>query len=798
MKVFAKGKNLETLNYDELKLIVRDSACRSLEIENVVRALDLFSKKVLTLDLDQGLAREISTFCSQKGIEGKLKSELGSINPFDIKRRDFKTTEMESYYPLGTLLHITSSNSEGLAFLALVEGLISGNINIVKLSRRDSDICFKLVEILLSFDKSNFLKDRIVLLQDASIGLEELIDLSDGVSCWGGDSALNSIRALVPSSKRFITWGHKISFALIDMDGDLKTKADKLVLEILKYNQQACSAPQVCYVLDASFSEIRDFSKLLDEAFSESLDITSLELDIQEKAELTNYNQLLKLESLVEDKGVIVGRDHQWRIYTENNSDFKPSPLNRTIWIKPLKREDIIKTFVSHRDYLQTVGVSLSEKKIEFVRDLLSAGVTRVRELGRMQESYSGEPHDGEYALRRFVKKVSIDLDMLSQNFRLDERIFKKQSINKNLKVMSKEDFQNMDVNESLNHLFFRSGGSSGKTAISPFSYNSYHVQMKAAAEGLLASGLNPSTDRCGNLFFGGGLYGGFISFFTILEMMEAIQFPIAAYEDKEFVAKVILDNRVDTLLGMPSYIIDLFKEQAAVLRKSSVKKIFFGGEHFPDGQKHWLKEEFGVEIIRSASYGSVDAGPLGFQCECCEGSEHHLNETIQQLEILKIESDEEVLEGEVGRLVFTSKARDSVSINRYDLGDLGRMISKECDCGRKNLKFELLGRHGDIFRAGGTFFNFTKIQRVLEEYFSYGGSLQVIIDNSTGKDSIEVVLDNKEFSEEEFMEKYKDLYEAVQMEQTVLFSMKNTSPKDFLHSKNSGKLLRVIDKRIF
>ena len=798
MKIFYNGNYQEAVSIEELKSLKIRSLTLVSDIDLIVQVLDFFSREVLNLDIDLALKEEISDFCSKKEITNKLLSELGSANPFDIKKRSFKASEMESYYPLGTLLHVTSSNSEGLAFLALVEGLISGNSNIVKLSRRDSDVCFKLVESLLACDKQEVLKGKIVLLQNAPISIEQLISISDGVSCWGGDAALNNIRGLVPSSKRFITWGHKISFALIDLEGSLENKAQKLVQEIIKFDQQACSAPQVCYLLNASFEDIKEFSKYLDNSFREVIDLARVDLDIQEKAELTNFNQLLKLESLIENKIVKIGSEHKWRIYSEESSTFKPSPLNRTIWIKPLATGDIIDTFLGHRDYLQTVGVSLCDNNIDIIQSLLQAGATRVRELGRMQESYSGEPHDGEYALRRFVKKISVDVDILEKNFRLNEKVFKEQKIDKSLPVMGKKEFQEMKTDSALSHLFFRSGGSSGKSSISTFSYNSYHIQMMAAAEGLISSGLDPKVDRCANLFFGGGLYGGFISFFTILEMMEAIQFPIAAYENKEFVADTILENNIDTLLGMPSYLIDLFNEQGDILKKSSVKKIFFGGEHFPEAKRNWLRSKFGIEVIRSASYGSVDAGPLGFQCECCVGSEHHLNETIQQLEVLNIEDNSEAAVGEVGRLVFTSKARESISIKRYDLGDLGRIIPGYCDCGRKNLKFELLGRHGDIFRAGGTFFNYTKIQRILAEDFGHEDVFQIIINNKSGKDSIELHIDSQSIKEEDLIEKYRDLSEAVLLEKTVSFSIFNSTPDKFLHTENSGKTLRVVDQRVF
>lgn len=91
--------------------------------------------------------------------------------------------------------------------------------------------------------------------------------------------------------------------------------------------------------------------------------------------------------------------------------------------------------------------------------------------------------------------------------------------------IMEKADFQLQQVKDDYSDLFFYSGGSSGEPKLSVFTYADYHRQMELAAEGLYAAGLNPSTDRCMNLFYAGSLYGGFVSFFTILEKLECHTF---------------------------------------------------------------------------------------------------------------------------------------------------------------------------------------------------------------------------------------------------------------------------------
>ena len=120
----------------------------------------------------------------------------------------------------------------------------------------------------------------------------------------------------------------------------------------------------------------------------------------------------------------------------------------------------------------------------------------------------------------------------------------------------------------------------------------------------------------------------------------------MAAHMDFEMVAKTIVKNRVNTLLGMPSYLLQLFEKGSETLGSyRGIKKIFYGGEHFTEAQKTYLREKFGVEAIRSGAYGSVDIGPIGYQCDHCEGGVHHLQQKLQYLEILKTDEDRPVEE---------------------------------------------------------------------------------------------------------------------------------------------------------
>ena len=86
---------------------------------------------------------------------------------------------------------------------------------------------------------------------------------------------------------------------------------------------------------------------------------------------------------------------------------FLPAYLFQNIWIKALKKEDIIRVLKPNKNLLQTVSINIYIKdKEEIVRNLAKVGVTRITPLGDNSRMLPGESHDGEYALRRYIRIV--------------------------------------------------------------------------------------------------------------------------------------------------------------------------------------------------------------------------------------------------------------------------------------------------------------------------------------------------------------------------------------------------------
>lgn len=807
------------ISSEELEIFLKDTSDPifqppRLDLKSVLNACDALSKKLAA----KGQHLELIGFLKKASLQEKIKRELGLKENEEIgtfRRISYESSRFERWSPLGLLGHVAPTNSLYTGFLSVIEGLLSGNRCLLKTGGSDGLVAQTLLYELGKLDPSGGLSEHIGVARISSQN-RDLLKLyfrnCDGVAVWGGHSALKGIRDLVSPSIPLIEWGPKISFAFVSKEklNDLES-VKLLAKQCCEEEQLACSSPQCIYVESNSDEELVNWAKSFADVFEEiSLTIPLSQIcSIEEQADLTKWNLMGELETALGEKLII--KNKSTSVIVDFQSKLESSPLHRSTWIKPLDRRNFRSVLFPIRHEIQTVGLCCSNQELAELSNLLTeAGALRLTKAGSMLESFPGEAHDGQYALQRYVKKVTLQWDdSLVGLAHIGSCASLSSPENKsiNAPIQTKAAFQKADNLKGNAHLYFKSGGSSGAPKLSTFTYDDYHLQMRSGGDGLYAAGLDPRVDRCINLFYGGGLYGGFISFFSVLESLGAIQFPMAAHTDLDFVTSTIVEQKINTVLGMPSYVMKLFSPQNERLRQyRGIKKLYFAGEHLLESQRHYLKENFGIEIIRSAAYGSVDAGPIGFQCLHCEDSTYHIFEDLLDAEVIYLEEDKPVSsDKEIGRLIVTSRFRSSQNVIRYDIGDLVRLVSGPCLCGRTSKRIELKGRTGDLFRVGGAFLNYQKFAQIISNSHGYEGPMQLEIMRTNFRESIFIYLSLEDPTFQEklldgrvmgaILDYYKDLFELVSIEKVVDLCVKAVAPREFKMT-GAGKMRHIVDLR--
>ena len=742
------------------------------------------------LDNDQRLG--LVDFCQRSHLTTKLERELG-VQPRSLRRIDYRQACFESWHPLGLVVHITPGNAPMLAFCAVLESLLAGNINWLRPSSSDQGLTARLLAALVHCDTSGQLADFIAVLPVSTAQIAQLCTRADGVAAWGGENALKAIRQQIPAGCRWIDWGHRISFAYLSPEAASDSTLDALVDEVCSLDQQACSSPQWLLVDSNDPAILLDLGERLAKAFTRrSSHWPALVPTDQEASEITTRTAMARLEHCFAQQTGQVWTGPGWRVIWDHHQTLAPSPLFRTLLLKPVPQHLIAETLLPWRTVLQSCVLMCSAVQTPgLVRSLVNAGVTRIAPCGLIHDGYPGEPHDGVYALSRFSRRLSVSLSPEAVPGRATLDALPTAADTRHEPIMDKNTFMTQPIN-AMAQLFFRSGGSSGTPALAGFSYQDFQRQMRAAADGLFAAGLDPSTDRVMNLFYGGSLYGGFSSFTKVLELMGVTHFPMGAPHDDDFseMARMIVDHRITVLIGMPSTLHRLFfNEQSQLRAYSGISKVFLGGEH-PGQASLRLMESCGVSTIRSAIYGSVDAGPLGHACAATADGVFHLMCDTQHLEIVHLEHDSPVQADEIGRLLFTSRARQGQAVRRYDVGDTGRWISGACPCGLDSPRFELLQRHGKLIRMGTEFISPSALQD------SLGLPVQLVLDHACdGSERLKVLVNLEAEKAYEKLLTHAALTNAVNAA-LITLEVHECAESEFTKNKHSGKTPLVIDNR--
>lgn len=392
-------------------------ASLTLEPETVISAIEALGAQLDSGALDALLAQfatpkmlaaleDIRPSLTREALEYKLKTEL-DFDPKQPLKRPFGESRIVS---LGTLFHVTAGNVAGLPAFSAVEGLLTGNVNLIKLPRGDKGLTLAILSKLVEQEPklSPFLYAFDIPSSDKQT-MQALANLADGLVVWGGDEAVRACRAMAPIGCKLMEWGHRLSFAYIAGFEDMERELSALCGHIIETGGLLCSSCQVIFL------DTEDMDKAA--AFCEKL-LPYLERaamppqPIGTSGQRTLYAYEAWLEHMVDHPG----RDARFfrgagcSVTLCRDGELELSPLNGNVLVKCLPRNKLLPTLRREKGHLQTAGLLCApEDREELTQLLCRAGLTRVTRAGSMSATFSGENHDGEYSLRRYIRIVDIE-----------------------------------------------------------------------------------------------------------------------------------------------------------------------------------------------------------------------------------------------------------------------------------------------------------------------------------------------------------------------------------------------------
>jgi len=278
-----------------------------------------------------------------------------------------------------TIVHIISGNTPHAAYQTLLNGLILGAHNRLKLPSK----------ALLDFQVPPAFAH---LIETSRILPDHWIPEADALVVYGSDPTLRHFQQLCPLETPFIGHGHRYGIAIID---DPSPEAAALAArDIGLFDQNGCLSLQTLYLENPVA-----FAPLLAEAMTDfEKEHPRSPLAPSASGSITNLREETRFltandpdnHQLWESPGTTA-----WTIIFHNSPDPVPSPGNRTVYLRPLPKNFFTFKHLS--------GIALHP-----FSDNTHLPSPRIFPLGKAQSPPALWAHDGSLPLASLVKHQTI------------------------------------------------------------------------------------------------------------------------------------------------------------------------------------------------------------------------------------------------------------------------------------------------------------------------------------------------------------------------------------------------------
>ena len=211
-------------------------------------------------------------------------------------------------------------------------------------------------------------------------------------------------------------------------------------------------------------------------------------------------------------------------------------------------------------------------------------------------------------------------------------------------------------------------------------------------------------------------------------------------------VAELIRQQRPNVLVGVPSLLLTLarqFQENGRSPAELGIDKLICIGEPVRDAdlslstlglalQQHWQAQVLGT-------YASTEMATAF--ADCTAGCGGHLLPELMLVEIVD-DQGRPVALGEVGEVVVTPLGVEGTPLLRYCTGDIARLHSEPCRCGRQTPRLgPILGRRAQMLKCRGTTLFPAAISSALQELSAVHGHYLEVHSDFDLSDRLRVVV---------------------------------------------------------
>jgi hypothetical protein len=222
----------------------------------------------------------------------------------------------------------------------------------------------------------------------------------DRIVVWGSPATVTSVQSRALFTK-VISLNPRYGVSLIGREafGNLEKTAAKASMDVMLYNQKACSSSLVHYI-EGTEDQANEYAEALCNMLG------------RWDKEMPNFVSPAAIGHL---KRLKRGRyaDADWYVNKQGGDyssgvavipgefDILDHPMCRLVVVRPVAGLDDALKYLSQ--YVSTAGVYPEERRLELRNKMLSRGVSNVFPLGQCERVYAGMPHDGMRVLSEMV-----------------------------------------------------------------------------------------------------------------------------------------------------------------------------------------------------------------------------------------------------------------------------------------------------------------------------------------------------------------------------------------------------------
>lgn len=409
---------------DEIK--AKGQYLRKISTNSLIKFFDTFTREfIMTADpkIQTQLATHgisfLLTFLKRNNLESMLKENFhGKLTIMDEQIYVKGLNKNLIAQPRGVITHWLAGNVPILGMISLIQGILTRNVNVVKLSRENGLVLPLLVSLMVQVEaevdgikisgRDIFSGCLFLYCEKDDIQGQQSLSLNSDIRvAWGGRAAVENVMSL---TRRYgtedVIFGPKYSFAVVGRNSINMNKISdfmyRLALDASVFDQQGCNSPHTVFVEQGGTLEGEPFAQHLANAMGELLKrIPRNQISSDEAYSVVN----IRSEYFFTGK-VFSSEGTEWTVIYSEEEGLADACYSRIVFVRPVKNLDQVLNYIKPKQH-QTIGLSIAtEQKEEFVKKAAARGIERITEIGKM--SVYDHPWDGTFPMDRFVRWVSI------------------------------------------------------------------------------------------------------------------------------------------------------------------------------------------------------------------------------------------------------------------------------------------------------------------------------------------------------------------------------------------------------